>query len=456
MPLIDYKYSVTGCRSAALGQNEYNAQGSSMSAPQVAGAAALYRAHCPSATAQETRAALLLSSIDPRLLVSGAHVSRNTYIDRNAVGAGYTRDDLLARFAKRLDNAVGQSVTVIQAQPSTITWSVSAGLHAVAIAWPRTYAEGFDPADDVPVSWANVDLEVLDSAGVVIARCDSPRNTYERLVFRVPEATSVTLRVLGVDLPFGSVPVFVAARRIQDDVFSQLSFVSRYSHSGFVKTLAQESGCTAQVQDQSIGPVIPATYTQAYGSAPLWMSLTPPQSNESYSRSHLAGVGEWRTDNVYSPTVLGTPPGGLTIRGLALRTWDALGGCTATLTINQVWLYMPVRTGDPPPPITSYVQGVGTSPPVFSGPDNGVQVVNNVNVSVRAPTWGARNWDTWPIIIPFATPYTLLQGRHLGVWMSVAAAPCWYGVDGIDDGVGDYASETTAWPKINGVGRPCT
>lgn len=57
-----------------------------MSAPQVAGAAALYRSARGAATAQETRAALLLCTIDPFLPLAGYTGDDMTYTGRNTIG----------------------------------------------------------------------------------------------------------------------------------------------------------------------------------------------------------------------------------------------------------------------------------------------------------------------------------------------------------------------------------
>jgi hypothetical protein len=458
MPLIDYLYSPgPSCRvGAGFGQNEFNSAGSSMSAPQVAGATALYRAHRPTASAQETRAALLLTTIDPRLKVDGTHLERYTHFDRNAIGVGYTRDDLVARYATRTGTtSIGQPVNLTQQSPeATITWTVSPGLHAAAIAWPRVYDPGFEPASGVVVPWANVDLEVLIPPSTILARSDSPRNTYERVTFGVPDGvTSIQLKVRAVDMPTSSVPVYVAARPLSGDT---TAYTSKRSHSGYVTSIGQETGCSATVQDQTIARVVPNTYTQAYGSGPFLMTGSPRTSDETFQRNFIArpaGQGEWRSDNVYSPAVLGIPATGFTFRAVAFRAWDSFVNCDAAIKINQLWVYSPSRP--PNTPIEAYLAGINQPP---SQPqDVPVKVVDNLNISLKRPSWAARTWDTWPIIIPFATPYTLASPTsYLGVWMStttVSPTGCWFAVDEVNDGTGDYASATSLWGSVLHVGQ---
>lgn len=256
MPLIDDLYTAqsgcAGCMRAGFGQFEYNAQGTSMAAPQVSGAALLYRAERPSATAQETRAALLLTSVDPFVEQSPVVDLHHTYVGRNSHGVGYVRDDLLARYALRLDQALGQSTTLTPSVPDVVvgySGLLSGDLHAVAIAWPRIFTEG-----DTEVPWANVDLEIRTTAGALLARSDSLRNPYERLVFKAAGVSTVQVHVLGVDLHGKDVPVFVAARRLGGDG----TIESKRSVPGYVAVLPQEAGCTMSVQEQSVSRTLPS------------------------------------------------------------------------------------------------------------------------------------------------------------------------------------------------------
>ncbi len=442
MPLIDYKHNPGGCRGTALGQNEYNAAGTSMSAPQVAGAAALYRGHLPLADAQETRAAILLATIDPLMESSGwgtAH-SRATYVERNAVGSGYTRDDLLARFAQRLDNAFAQTVSLADTSPVTTTWTGVTGgsLCALAIAWPRVFPPEFDPAAGSGMGWANIDLEVLHG-GIVIARSDSPRNTHERVTFRVPGSgtTSVDIRIRAVDgLVTGLiVPVSIAARTIQNDG----SHVSQRTHPGFVTSIPQPAGCTHEVPDQRITRVVPSSYAQAYGSGPLFYNA-PATSDATFQGLGVSTGGFQGMSLAYgAPRLFGQA---VTIRGIGMRAWRGVSGCAAKLRVHELWVYK-MTASYPPGDVSGLMWPFASTPP--SSGHNPVQVIAGPkDIVLHQPMWSARSWNTFPIIIPFdpGQSFTIGASDHLGIWMrtSFVEGSCNYGVDWVaDDNWPDYA-----------------
>jgi hypothetical protein len=440
MPLIDYLHTNTpSCRGTGLNQQNYSARGSSISAPQVSGAAALYRTELPQATAQETRAAILLASIDPLLEWTGV---RHTYMERNAVGVGYTRDDLLARYAKRMDNTLGQSVQLANQNPVTTTYlGLTEGqYYAVAIAWPRVYPPGFDPASGVAISWANVDLEVRKPNGELLARSDSTRNTYERLVFKADGVTSVHLVVQAVEHPGLTVPVFIAARSLASDGI----YTSKRSISGYVTSIAQDSACVQSTPDQAITRTAPAVYRQAYGSQPFRMTPSGPYpfgaSNDQFRgfNLHISPSSPSVVDNLFASDAV-FEPGVQTIRirGLAMRTWSPFSGCNTQLGMSQVWLYKRTGTFN----LSQMLNGV-------NGPPQGVGdrlVAQNVSVPVFPPAWLARRWDTWPIIIPFSQPFDLQNGEHLGVWITFGSLPagCLISVDGTWDVGWPYGSVQT-------------
>ena len=411
MPLIDYR-STTCNRGTDYNQWDYNAEGSSMSAPQVAGAAALYRADRASATAQETRAALLLATIDPFLERTPGADPLDTYVGRNSYGVGYVRDDLLARYARRLDTAVGQTVTVTPQNPdaSVPFLGLTAGDHyAVVLAWPRTF-----PAADAEVSpWANVDLEVRKPTGELLARSDSTRNTHERAVFRAGNVTSATIHILGRELHGQTVPVYVAARRIGGDGTIQ----SRRTIPGYVARFPQDGTCTASVQEQQIAPVLPASYTQAYGSQPFVMSSTPVgRSDDPKYGMELSHTATGRTISVaYAASELGidasVQPGqtAYRVRGLALRSWRPLPGCDTTLTVTEVQMARNVGLPLAPMPLTS---------------PGGTVVAQNVQVPIFDAKWDARSWDTWPILIPLSQSFEVKAGENLMIWVQFAAVTC--------------------------------
>lgn len=430
MPLIDYLHPSCSRTTNPLGQYNYNGQGSSMSAPQVAGAAALYRSYATTATAQQSRAALLLATIDPFLPSSAAD---HTYNGRNTAGVGYVRDDLLARFAVGSDLALAQAVTLTPQTPTVdvpYTGLTAGQRYAVAIAWPRA----INPDSALPSPWANVDLEVRSSGGAVLhARSDSLRNTYERIVFKANDASAL-LRVKGTDLLGQTVPVSVAARSIQNDG----AIESRRSVPGYVARIEQEPACSATVSDQRIRRVLPSVYRHAYGSRAISNDSFPPTSAEAHKGFILASTSTSGTQvgMVFSKDVTDGAP--YTIRALAFRAWNPLPSCTGTLTFQ---IHMKMDPGNSP------------IPPMWTARTTGTLVASNVQVPVLAAQWNARGHETWPIIVPLDTPFTVLAGQGLQVWISIPQTT-WcsqYHVDGTDDfeGQGDppwaaYASRIGA------------
>ena len=423
MPLIDYQVAACnryqGFNFNELNRGDYNAQGSSMAAPQVAGAAALYRAERASASAQETRAALLLATIDPFLQKTSGTDFQHTYVGRNVHGVGYVRDDLMARYAKRTGQGqtLGQTVTLTAQAPNAMVsyTGLTADAHyAVAIAWPRQ----FPPDETAYNPWSNIDLEVRRTTGEVIARSDSTRNLHERLVFKAGGTTAVEVHVLGTSLVLDPIPVFVAARPI--GLVGPIE--SRRSIAGYVERIEQETTCTAAVQEQATRAVVPSTYSQAWGSMALSRtSPTLPRSDEAYTGVILASAaGTTTVSAVYDASVLGVPAGQTSywVRALAFRTWRPFSGCDGTLTFAEIWMN---RTFGPIVPMSVTTPG-------------GARVALNVQVPMNSPAWHARNWNTWPIIVPLDQPFEVRANEHLQVWIKTAAAPCVVSVDAVGDG----------------------
>ncbi len=161
---------------------DYVASGTSMAAPQVAGAAALCRSAAPHWSALETKAALLASAADI------AH--RNPGLDRNDYGVGFLRDDLAVELALGRQGAVGRGQVDTQAP----TWSRSFAVqddsaYAVAVTWHR------DPGPND--QWSDLALQVVDDQGRILATSDTPQNLYEnvRFVVRDPLVRSVSVQV---------------------------------------------------------------------------------------------------------------------------------------------------------------------------------------------------------------------------------------------------------------------
>jgi hypothetical protein len=413
MPLCDHAHPwCTRNSTPWWGQFNYSAQGSSMSSPQVAGAAALYRSYRQTATAQETRAALLLCTIDPFVDNPAYTPYDTTYTGRNTVGVGYVRNNLLARFAQRSDNALGQSVTLSSSTSKVdLTYAslTSGQYYAVAIAWPRPSS-----GEGMSSPWANVDLEVRTPGGLLVARSDSPRTSHERLVFQAP-GTSLLIRVVGADLLGQTVTVFVAARSLGNDG----SIRSRRSIPGYVTRIQQESACSAPVPDQRVKYVLPSLYQYSYGSCAFRNFSLPITSIEGH-QGFVLGSGARSHGLIFSDAVTGAPDStGYKIRALAFRTFNPLPSCVTAMTLSFTIHMGLLGPGSLPPPTSS----------------NGMTLVaSNVQVPVRPPQWNVRQPDTWPIIVPLDASFHVSSGQSLAMWLSVDTSPsCTLHVDATYD-----------------------
>ncbi|MCC6672369.1 MAG: S8/S53 family peptidase [Planctomycetes bacterium] len=169
------------------------ASGTSYSAPQVAGAALLYRSLKPLASAEETKAAILVTTED----IAGKNVGLTTD-PRNAHGTGYLRVDRLVAFAAGQAGAALVRDTVSNAQPTrTYRHAVQAGRgYAFALTWFRNRMPGYPVTPD----WSNLDLEVRDGT-TLLASAAQARDLTEFVRFLAPRTTvlDVTVRLKSLE-----------------------------------------------------------------------------------------------------------------------------------------------------------------------------------------------------------------------------------------------------------------
>ncbi|HEX6811194.1 MAG TPA: S8 family serine peptidase [Planctomycetota bacterium] len=437
--------------------------GTSEAAAQVAGAATLYRGYVTSATAEETRAALLLSVIGTYSDQNGGTsdpARQHTYTGRNTFGVGYLRDDLLALFAKRdpTIEPLTAVVTLTSASPSdetTLYTGLNAGRRYAAVAcWRRSN----DMADGTePPSWplANVRLEIVDHAtGNVIALSDSPANSYERVVFLAPNGGTVRLRVATTDVslitpPLAPLDVQLVASTLKSDVDPVTTNPADHvlAASGAVEVRSAGSGCTATDRDWVVDRIVP--YNWAYGSAPFqWPAVTVPPIPAGGALRHLGyargfDLGSGRASHHYYLHVqyqrqTGVMEGPMVIRGIAFRTWEPL--IANNLTVEEIWLGQRAW----------YV--TGTFPlPSPSPPNNDVPVVPYPGRTIGSPAAAAtgvaavaRGPEDFNIVVPFDTPFSYDYTQPLHMWIKVqsATAPVLM-VDGTDDGPGQPVESHT-------------
>lgn len=161
--------------------NDKIGSGTSYSAPQVAGAALLYRSLRPLSNATEVHAAILATTED----VAGKNL-QPPYDSRNAYGVGYLRDDLLVGLASGRGLVVSSNVTPTQ-RTRTFKFAVNAGQrYAVALTWFRQNTSA--------ASWSNLDLAVKWGTQV-LATGATPRNVHELVRFRAPLTGLVDIEV---------------------------------------------------------------------------------------------------------------------------------------------------------------------------------------------------------------------------------------------------------------------
>lgn len=244
--------------------------GTSYSAPQVAGAAALFRSVNTTASADETRAAILATVADAR----GANPN-----DLDAIGHGYLRVDRLVDLAQnRIAGTVARGQVSMAAPLWTTTLAVTAGqTYAAALAFSRT--------DVSLLSWANLDLRVTQN-GSLLGESQGIADTHERVVFR-PDATgTVTLEVRAVSFEPGRLDQAfgLAAARVP------LPFVTAYGQ-----------GCFGSRGASTVQEVEPRNYTNGYGNA---------------SSNRLLGGPPHRTQQWIATQ---SPSAAFYVRGLAMR-----------------------------------------------------------------------------------------------------------------------------------------
>lgn len=155
--------------------------GTSWSAPQVAGAAALYRSLKPQAPATEVLAAILATTED----VAGKNLIA-PYNSRDAYGHGYLRVDELAALAGGRGTTLQASLDLATSSRSFPVTVTAGKPYAVAVVWFRQ-----DVAKGV---WSDIDLEV-QAGGVPIADSKSPLNLSELVRFIAPAGGRVDVVV---------------------------------------------------------------------------------------------------------------------------------------------------------------------------------------------------------------------------------------------------------------------
>lgn len=166
--------------------------GTSVSAPQVCGIAALVRAANAKLTALETKAILLASSQSIE--------RQNPGKNRNYYGMGLARADLAVQLAKGNKNFGTAKLTSTQKTVS-IPLAVTKGKqYAVCIAWHRSQFPSTKP-----VVYSNLDFRILEGTNLV-DESKTPLNLYEMVRFMATKTGTYILEVTGTSLDVATVP----------------------------------------------------------------------------------------------------------------------------------------------------------------------------------------------------------------------------------------------------------
>lgn len=163
--------------------------GTSYAAPAVAGAGALFRSRAPTATSEQTRAAILATTED---------VSAQNAGNLAAIGHGYLRVDRLIALADGAGLLRSGRVDVVRRQDRATLPVVAGRSYVVAASWSRRFPTS--------ATWADLDLRVrLD--GVVLGESLRRWDSNERVAFTAPSTGTAELEVTAAGFEPGTAVV---------------------------------------------------------------------------------------------------------------------------------------------------------------------------------------------------------------------------------------------------------
>ncbi|MBL8723155.1 MAG: S8 family serine peptidase [Planctomycetes bacterium] len=260
----------------------YVASGTSFAAPQVCGAAALYRSVRPQATALETKAAILCSTEDV-FPPNQWSISSS----RHTIGHGFLRDDLLVAAAQG-QATIGTGALTAAAPELHIPLAVVQGqTYAAVVAFHRHVL--------TDTMWSDVDLLVRDPQGRVLAVAGHPRELTEKVVFTA--ATSGTYDVVAIArrLEIASLPVAVVA----------MATAPQTTPGGAV-TFGQ--GCIGTGRNAEVDGTAPVDHARRFGNVASNLLVEAQRRNQLLIRGDVMGgpaivtALAFRLHNVVPPT----------------------------------------------------------------------------------------------------------------------------------------------------------
>ena len=336
--------------------SNYVGSGTSMASPQVCGAATLFRSVNTTATALETKAAILATTEDISKQNPGA--------DRNTYGMGFLRDDNLVDLAQGGGTLLTGSIS--GSGPVTHPVTVTAGkAYSVVIAWNRHTVSS--------TNWSNLGLSVKYGT-TTLGSSDTPRNVYERVIFLAPASGKATIEVTSSYLEKTPLPYALAVYEIPPP----------FMPGGM---LSYGKGCLGTGQVEGVATVLPGSYAKTWGESNTIVPL---------------GWHHHRMQQVYGTKAV---PGAFFTNGIAFRHDDTL-----VKSVNNYWVELAVDLGysDKDPATMSATFNAN-----ISGTMQNVLAKKKVNL----PYWTSANPEptNWLIRIPFdrSFSYQAQSGKHL-------------------------------------------
>ena len=259
------------------------ASGTSMASPQVCGAAALYRSLRKTATALETKAAILATTEN----VAKQNPSA-PYNSRNAYGVGFLRDDRLAAVAQGKGFIANAALTTTS-KKKTFMMPVQAGKgYSVVVAWNRMNVKS--------KGWSNLSLKVK-MGKFTLGFSDTPRNLYEKVVFSTVQSGTVDLIVEASTMETSPLPISIVACEVPPTNFA--GFFTAYG-----------TGCKGTGVVKDITTVLPMDYAGKWGEsqAPYIFGYYDHRYQQIFAAdqvplSFTASVIAFRHDDWYSPSL---------------------------------------------------------------------------------------------------------------------------------------------------------
>ncbi|MEZ5987541.1 MAG: S8 family serine peptidase [Planctomycetota bacterium] len=376
----------------------YVTWGTSMAAPQVAGAAALFFEAAPKADALQCKAAILATTDDV-----SAENPTPPYDTVQAFGQGYLRTDRLVDLARSGTGLYADQLDTKHRTRDLTLPVVKGARYAVVVAWNRH--------DLKSKTWDDLSLRVLDGS-TKVASADRPRNLYEKLLFVAPRSGNLTLRVAAATTPSQQVPFGVAVHEVDTTHLS--GSVVPYGDS-----------CRGTGPDE-VRTVVPTAYEERFGT--VW------------SDSLLGGIPQ-RFQQLIDA---GQVPEPFKATGLALRLDDAV-----VFEEAEYWIDLELRLGATKTTTTTmsttFQSNWSTSPEVVLAQKRiSLPIAHRLNPSPKQ----------WAVRIPFdkAFSWGAVQGEHLLLEALKTASedptrPQFYFVDAF------YEPKTT-WCSVLGAPNP--